>query len=168
VSEDYNVIPFVAATLPCECRADTLLQQIVERAHELHSVVANSSEVTGRSQTLSQFARSLLWERRERESVLHSEMLGDPGWDMMLDLFAAGEDAKSVSVSSLCYGSGVPSTTALRWLAILVEQGKVIRQADPRDGRRVNVILAGEARNLIVEYLERVAKRRGVSLQPVA
>jgi hypothetical protein len=33
---------------------------------------------------------------------------------MLLELFAAHESGRCVSISSLCYASGVPPTTALR------------------------------------------------------
>jgi DNA-binding MarR family transcriptional regulator len=171
VSDDYNVVPFTAKAQPHECRANTLLSQIMERAHELHALVGSDPEAVvvrteGRpAQNYAQFARSLLRERRDRDLVLATELLGDPAWDMVLDLFATGEAGKTVPVSSLCHGSGVPPTTALRWLSVLAERNLISRTNDPRDKRRVNVSLKPSARASMVKYLERTATRRGITLR---
>jgi predicted transcriptional regulator len=164
VSEDCNVIPFETATLPCERPADTLLKQIVERAHALQAVLAHAAADARSNQTFGQFAKTLLWERRQRGSVLAPELTGDPAWDMVLDLFVAEQARKQVAVTSLCYGSGVPSSTALRWVAVLVERDMITRENDPSDGRRVNVSLTEQTRSSICAYLERVAARRGIVL----
>jgi len=79
--------------------------------------------------------------RRQRASFLPSEILGEPGYDMLLDLYISRMTHKRVSVSSLCIASGVPSTTALRWISILTGKGYFARESDPSDGRRYHVTL---------------------------
>jgi hypothetical protein len=96
----------------------------------------------GKWKTEAAFARHLLWERRTRDRAFISNVFGEPAWDMMLDLFAAHEEGRSVSVSSICIAAAVPQTTALRWLAVLEAHGYVLRKNDPRDRRRVFVDLA--------------------------
>jgi DNA-binding MarR family transcriptional regulator len=170
VADEYNVVPFTAKTPLSECRADTLMQQIVERAHALHALVgtvpdATVTRIEGRpAQTFGQFARLLLRERRDRDLVLEAELLGDPAWDMVLDLFVAGEDGKTVSVSSSCHAAGVPSTTALRWLSVLADRDLILRTDDLWDKRRVNVSLKPSIRASMAQYLERTALRRGITL----
>src|SRR3546814_19223513 len=67
-------------------------------------------------------ARRYLKRRRARDAVLPRELLGDPDWEMMLDLFAAESEGSEVSVSSLCLaagGCGTPPPTAPRPLSSL-------------------------------------------------
>ncbi len=91
--------------------------------------------------------------RRRRAEVFGDESLfGEPAWDILLDLFVAGERGKRVAVTSACIGSGVPSTTALRWLNVLEARGLVEREEDNADARRSFVRLTGKARVLMNEY----------------
>lgn len=92
-------------------------------------------------------------DRRRRTEVFGDDTLfGEPAWDILLDLFAAGERGKRVAVTSACIGSGVPSTTALRWLNVLEARGLVEREEDLSDARRSFVRLTGKARMLMAEY----------------
>ena len=90
----------------------------------------------------SRFARRLIAQRRQRERLLGPELFGEPAWDMLLDLFVAHKEKARVSVSSLCIGAAVPSTTALRWIQSMTQKEMLIRHSDPTDGRRVWIELA--------------------------
>lgn len=91
--------------------------------------------------------------RRERARYFANELFADPAWDMMLDLFHAELTHQRVSVSSLCIASGVPATTALRWLKTLVDEGICIRRPDERDSRRIYVELMPEVSDALRRYL---------------
>lgn len=83
-------------------------------------------------------ARRYLKRRRARDAVLPRELLGDPDWEMLLDLFAAECEGREVSVSSLCLaagGCGTAPTTALRHISRLEKLRIVIRMPDPDDKR---------------------------------
>jgi DNA-binding MarR family transcriptional regulator len=66
-------------------------------------------------------------------------------WDMLLDLTAARAEHKRVSVTSLCIASGVPPTTALRWISHMTDAGLLQRVEDDLDRRRVFVTLTDNA-----------------------
>jgi hypothetical protein len=92
-------------------------------------------------------------DRRRRADIFGDETLfGEPAWDILLDLFVAGEKGKRVAVTSACIGSGVPSTTALRWLNVLELRGLVEREDDNSDARRSFVRLTAKARALMATY----------------
>ena len=169
--EDDNVVPIHELIQSGEGRAGTLVQEIIERTHELHALFEDQPIEPPADQkpftTYSQFARLLLRERRDRDLVLLTDMLGDPAWDMVLDLFAAGEDGKRIPVSSICLAAGVPPTTALRWLTVLVEKQLIVRTDDARDKRRVNVSLTPATRTAMISYLDRIANRRRIILSAV-
>jgi DNA-binding MarR family transcriptional regulator len=56
---------------------------------------------------------------------------------MLLDLFAARAEGRSVSVTSACLAAGVAPSTAAGWLKLLERGGHVVRHPDPTDGRRM-------------------------------
>ncbi|WP_407644415.1 winged helix DNA-binding protein [Erythrobacter insulae] len=104
------------------------------------------------------WARDQYATRRRRETVFrNAELFGEPAWDILLDLYIAYVDQKTVSVSSACIGSAAPSTTGLRWLGILAEQGLVTREHDPDDQRRVLVRLSDHGLETMDAYFESVA-----------
>ena len=85
---------------------------------------------------LGDFVRRLRKIRMKRNEMMGTQMFRDPAWDMMLDLYAAHDRGEKVSVSALCYASGVPQSTALRAVQRLEEQGMIERAGDPEDLRR--------------------------------
>ena len=95
--------------------------------------------------------------RRLRDRFFDGNLFADPAWDMMLDLFAAELSGRRVSVSSLCIGAGVPQTTALRWIGVLVSRGLFLRRNDPLDGRRIFVELSDQGRLALEHYFAAVA-----------
>ncbi|HUD30059.1 MAG TPA: MarR family transcriptional regulator [Novosphingobium sp.] len=100
-----------------------------------------------------ELARQKYDDRRRRNKIFRSEdLFGEPAWDILLDLFIATKERRRVSVTSACIGSAVPSTTALRWIAILGKQGLLVREADPGDARRVYVKLSARGYAAMLEY----------------
>jgi hypothetical protein len=100
-----------------------------------------------------ELARQTYDDRRRRTKIFRTDALfGEPAWDILLDLFIAAKERRRVSVTSACIGSAVPSTTALRWIAILEKQGFLVREADPGDARRVYVKLSARGYAAMLEY----------------
>lgn len=69
------------------------------------------------------------------------ELVSNPGWDIMLDLFINHMRKRSVFVCGLCLAAQVPQTTALRWIGNLQKRGFVSRSPDLQDRRRSYVHL---------------------------
>lgn len=87
-------------------------------------------------------ARKTYALRRKRAAIFGNiDLFGEPAWDILLDLYIALGEGKSVSVSSACIGSAAPPTTGLRWLGVLADEGLVVRENDTADHRRVLVRL---------------------------
>jgi hypothetical protein len=79
--------------------------------------------------------RRIIRQRQLRARFFDGELFGDPAWDMLLDLTAARAEHTRVSVTSLCIASGVPPTTALRWIGQLTEAALFQRVEDEADRR---------------------------------
>ncbi|HET9628470.1 MAG TPA: hypothetical protein VFP14_03205 [Novosphingobium sp.] len=90
---------------------------------------------------LRKAAANLAAARKQRARFIPAEFLGEPSWDIMLELFA---QATPLSVKSVSIGSGVPLTTTLRWIGLLEQQGLVRQFGDPTDARRTLVALTRE------------------------
>lgn len=93
----------------------------------------------------------LIYSMRRRRDVAFADfdLLGEPGWDILLDLFIGEMEGARIQVSSVCLDAGVPSTTILRWLARLERDKLIFRAADNIDGRRRFVRLTDEGRALM-------------------
>lgn len=87
-------------------------------------------------------AREIYEERQRRVKYFSADLFGEPGWDILLDLYVAEKQNLDVSVTSACIGANVPSTTALRWLQLLEERGLLERKNDNRDQRRTFIRLS--------------------------
>lgn len=99
-------------------------------------------------------ALELLKARRRRVTFFPDVELADPAWDMLLDLYCARLGGKTVTISSLCFASGVPATTALRWIKLLTTAGYVEREPDRCDRRRSQVTLTGDAAERMDRWID--------------
>ena len=87
-------------------------------------------------------AEKLYAERRRRDQAIGLDgLLGEPVWDILLDLTIAYERQEKLTVSAVVIGSEVPATTALRYIGVLEKRGLIKRTPDTEDGRRTWVRL---------------------------
>ena len=97
-------------------------------------------------------AKAAIFARRRRDAFFNPSLFADPAWDILLDLFVAAEEGRTVSVSSLCIGAAVPVTTGLRWIKGLENEGVLERTPDPGDGRRFFLRLNANIQQAMVAY----------------
>ncbi len=100
--------------------------------------------------------RKIIRQRQMRSQHFGSNLFADPVWDMLLDLAAARAEHRLVSVTSLCIASGVPTTTALRYIKILEDMGLIERTADARDRRRRFVTLSEKGMAAMARYFAEI------------
>ena len=147
-------------------RLRSLVEQVFEAIDELDTTSASSStkvsdEIT-RERVLTRqtcrplpdakLIRQIIRQRRLRSEFLGGDWFADPAWDILLDLTAAAAENKRVSVTSLCHASGVPPTTALRWISQMVDGGLLVRFDDPVDRRRSFLELSDTATRRMARY----------------
>lgn len=150
-------------------RLEELTIQLAKVSESLEKLLATDSYliIHGASSTTSTKAlpprKALLraaegiYQRRRWRSLLfeNAELFGEPAWDILLDLYIAELRDRRVSVTDACIGSGVPSTTALRWVMLLERAGLVIRKKDPLDARRAYLELSRSCHAKMEEFCER-------------
>lgn len=94
----------------------------------------------------TRLATALAWTRADRigGKNLGISTLNNPDWNILLDLYICYLRRQMPSVSSSCLASGVPPTTALRHIAILVDRGRIVRIKDTIDRRKAFLKLSDE------------------------
>lgn len=105
----------------------------------------------------AQLVRQIIRQRHLRARFFDGDLFADPAWEMLLDLTAARVEGKRVSVTSLCIASGVPPTTALRWIGQMTEAGLFLRICDDSDRRRAFIELSDHTLDAMARYFQELA-----------
>ncbi|MEM6857810.1 MAG: winged helix DNA-binding protein [Pseudomonadota bacterium] len=144
----------VSSRLSVRARGGSQSATVEQQTHTQNlAPVLESLDLEQRRQAFAQIARATYAKRRKRTAIFGDpELFGEPGWDILLDLYIAQIEEKPVSVSSACIGSASPPTTGLRWLGVLTQQGLIMREHDPLDQRRVLVRLTDKALEAMDTY----------------
>jgi DNA-binding MarR family transcriptional regulator len=123
---------------------------------KLARISAFTSEFQDPSASRSQITeidlQKIIDDRRLRAKFFDENLFADPAWDILLDLYRAYLAQQRISVTSVCFGAGVPVSTALRWLNALEERGLARRSHDPLDGRRFFVELTHSGVSAMTGY----------------
>lgn len=107
---------------------------------------------------LIQLARRISHWRRKRDAMFEPVTFADPEWDILLDLFAESGFGRRVSMSSLCIAASVPTTTAVRSINAMIDQGVLARSRDANDARRVLIELTEETRAKMRIWLSGISR----------
>lgn len=105
---------------------------------------------------LTELACRIYEARRARARFLSLSLLGEPVWDMLLALYCFAALGRRMSVSSLRFASGVPQTTALRWVGIMEERDLVERSKDDHDRRKTYLALSDQGKAIMQRYLRSI------------
>lgn len=105
--------------------------------------------------------RRIIRQRHLRGRFFDRDLFADPAWDILLDLTAARVEHRRVSVTSLCIASGVPPTTALRWIRQMTEAGLLERVEDEVDRRRAFIALSDGAADAMARYFAELGRGAG-------
>lgn len=93
---------------------------------------------------LAKHAKAILRFRRERTKTIPADLLGEPVWEMLLEMFCQFSGGAAISLKSLTIASGAAPTTALRLIEKLELEGLIKRRPSPSDGRVTLVELTKE------------------------
>lgn len=102
---------------------------------------------------LTDFARQILAGRKQRDRYFDPILFSNPAWDILLNLYLADAEGRTVTALDSCTGSTVPQGVALRWLGYLKQEEMVIESADPARPRQTMIRLSDQTRLAIRAYL---------------
>lgn len=104
-----------------------------------------------------QLVREIVRVRRQRARFFPGRLFADPAWEILLELTLADQQQLRLTISRLCARVDVPTTTALRWIATMTEDGFLVRRDDPTDRRRKYIELSPAGRAGMLEYCASIA-----------
>lgn len=127
---------------------------ILEIEARLHRLIENSRSDSsgGAPSTVLAAAAEACAARRRLYSLFGRRLFCDPSWDILLELFVSTLEGRKVTVSTACMAACAPTTTALRHIAYLVQEGLVIRRPHPADARSTYLELTGPAVAKLTQY----------------
>lgn len=129
-------------------RNDNTVSELIRGIH--HTSENHSANCAG---SLMAVARQIYLRRRARDRHFPKTLFGEPGWDMLLALYATAGDDRKQTVSGLADFAGSSLSTALRYMSVLSEEGFIERLAHPSDGRVSWVSLSSKGKTAIEGYL---------------
>lgn len=101
--------------------------------------ITRAGQIERHALQLAQVAIRLRQAAKRRTAHLAGEFLGEPAWEMLLELFIQFAGGAQVSTKSLCIASGSSDTTALRIIDRLEDAGLLERSQSTVD-KRVTLI----------------------------
>lgn len=103
-----------------------------------------------------ELAKQLLAQRMARFDHFPAELFHEPAWDMLLALFVAQEERRTMNVKTLVASAHAPVTTSQRWIDHLHKLKLIDRVIDPIDRRRMEISLSDQGYTAVTAYLRRL------------
>lgn len=119
------------------------------------SPISGKAGVVDMSLELSvQRARRL---RELRRTLLGTEHFSGPAWDILLHLFESHVMQRRDTIGNVCDGTGLPATTAVRWINRLEQSRLIVVRDDHLDNRRRFAQLSAEGVDIMTKYFGGIA-----------
>lgn len=119
-------------------KIDTLSQLIAVSGHQ---DIANNSAVSeemDRSGLIDRAETMLRWSRLKASMLnLDAGLFNDSCWNMCLDIYICDLKGEKITVSSIAHSSGIPMTTAMRYINVMPEEGLLEKSPNPSDNRMI-------------------------------
>lgn len=90
-------------------------------------------------------ARRMLHIMRSGNEAFGAQLLSNPAWEILLDLFIHRSEGKRMTIMSLCITATAPAGTVLRYLNALTEAGFVVRTPADHDRPSPTIDLSDNA-----------------------
>lgn len=153
------------AESPCVCRllvgcSDRLgdleeaarqLAEEIARLRGANALLKGGSAAAGEA-SLYAAAEQAYHDRRRREAIIPATLLGEPAWDLLLDLVRSRADERPLRITAACLGACAPPTTAVRYLRGLERAGLVFTSLESSDRRARCVSLTPAATDQLSEF----------------
>ncbi len=134
------------------------LEEFVKRGEVILSMAKSKHPQIVSRESDIEVAQRLYKDRRLRDMLdFDDDLFGEPGWDILLDLFVRHSKNEPVSIKSACIAASVPHTTALRWVGVLEHAKLIERREDARDARRSLLVLTDQGFQQMRVYLNKVS-----------
>lgn len=142
-----------------DARLSEIKQLFTQLAGEQPDAAAVAEE-TGRAHLdRVDLARLILWGRGLLEREVATDLFADPAFNILLTLYVSRDEGQNVSTSGACTASGVPTTTALRWINALARRGMVHKRSLPTDRRFTYLELSDDTAAALERFFDLILDR---------
>ena len=125
---------------------------IVRRAMAQVEALPNSGRSSLSGHTLRGMAEDLYIQRRKRDEHFPPGLFGEPAWDLILALFVAREDGRTLSLAEAYEAAQVKPTAGRTLIRRMEDEGLLVRTR-PERGRAQQVKLTSGAVERLSDYL---------------
>ena len=138
-----------------------VVQTISQCLARLESSLANLDQQSKSNSSVSHSpvherqVNALIRQRGRRAGIFGDGLFADPGWDILLALFAAHLGQRREYLGSLANVASSPATTVLRWVSALEARDLLIITPDRLDGRRRFVELTEQGVQAMYNYFSK-------------
>ena len=92
----------------------------------------------------------LHWGRLRSQTLdTGNGLFADACWNMCLDIYICGLKEERVTVSAIAHSSGIPMTTAMRYINVMVDQNLIEKKPNPADNRMIFVSISADCQKKI-------------------
>ena len=103
---------------------------------------------------IEQAKRNLWWSRSKVQAMdSGGGLFSDACWIMCLDVYIWNLNQELITISSIAHSSGIPMTTAMRYINVMVEQGHLVKTPNPIDNRMFFVSMSADTIERITNVL---------------
>lgn len=110
-------------------------------------------------------ASSLLRGLAKQPDFGAKDVVFNPAWQLLLELFVAQLEGRPVPVTNACLSLGTAQTTALRFLTDLERRSLIASVSDPADGRRRLIRLTPRVEAELRCYLQNAVEDQEVGVR---
>lgn len=139
-------------------QANERLEILDRQIADVGSRVSDDALVVGkrlsRRELIDRAKKYLQWGRLKSVTLdTGNGLFTDSCWNMCLDIYICGLKDERVAVSAIAHSSGIPMTTAMRYINVMVEQGLIEKTPNPADNRMIFVSVSLDCRKKIEKLL---------------
>ncbi len=135
-------------------RLEILDKRIADSDHQINNEEIFFNEDVNRVDLIDRAEKYLHWGRLKSRSLdTGNGLFADSCWIMCLDIYVCDLKDERVTVSAIAHSSGIPMTTAMRYINVMAEQGLIVKTPNPADNRMVFVSASDDCRNKIEALL---------------
>mgnify|MGYP000533644785 CR=1 FL=1 len=146
---------------------ESLLSQGLEQVHAVKRLTSNGQTQTDKPDAEVKNANDadlvvraedlLKWSRLKAEYLnLGTGLFSASCWDMCLDIYICDLKNEQITVSSVAHSSGIPMTTAMRYINVMAEEGLLEKTPNPSDNRMVFVSTSPSCKERISDVLQKL------------
>jgi hypothetical protein len=139
-------------------KIDTLKDIAAVSDNMTSSETASLSDELGQQGLVGRAETMLRWSRFKTKTLdLGTGLFSDSCWDMCLDIYICDLKREQITVSSIAHSSGIPMTTAMRYINVMVEEGLLEKSPNPSDNRMIFISTSEICRDKISNVLHNLA-----------